>query len=84
MFRPVYVGHLQFEIQLKDELYKMCGRLSGDWVWGERHPVVSIVGTMTQGFHKCMCNTQNSLLLNQHNGDDTTQEYTKIIGHILY
>jgi hypothetical protein len=35
MFRPLYVGHLQVEIQLTDQLYKMCGRLSGDWVGGE-------------------------------------------------
>ena len=34
MFRPLYVGHLQVEIQLIDQLYKMCGRLSGDWVGG--------------------------------------------------
>ena len=24
----------------------------------------------------CTCNTQNSLLLNQHNGDDATQDHT--------
>jgi len=36
MFRPLYVGHLQVEIQLIDQLYKMCGRLSGDWVEGTR------------------------------------------------
>jgi len=36
MFRPLYVGHLQVEIQLTDQLYKMCGRLSVYWVEGTR------------------------------------------------
>ena len=46
MFRPLCVGHLQVEIQLTDQLYRMCGRLSGDWVGGKgggRDLVVSIV-----------------------------------------
>jgi hypothetical protein len=27
----------------------------------------------------CMCHTQNSLLLNQHNGDDAPQNYTVMV-----
>ena len=52
MFRPLCVGHLQVEIQLTDQLYRMCGRLSGDWVGGKgggRDLVVSIIVTMTLG-----------------------------------
>ena len=30
MFRPLYVGHLQVEIKLTDQSYKMCGV----FVWG--------------------------------------------------
>jgi len=30
------MDNLQVEIQLTDQLYKMCGRLSGDWEWGKR------------------------------------------------
>ena len=52
MFRTLYVGHLQVEIQLTDQLYKMCGRLSGDWVGGVRDLVVSIMVTMTQDCYK--------------------------------
>ena len=32
----LYVGHLKVEIQLTDQLYKMCGEFFedfGDWVW---------------------------------------------------
>ena len=36
MFRSLYVDYLQVEIQLTDQLYKMCGRLSGNWVGGTR------------------------------------------------
>jgi len=45
----LYVGHLQVEIQLTEQLYKMCGVFIGDWVGGGggRDLVVSIVGTMT-------------------------------------
>jgi hypothetical protein len=46
MFRPLYVGHLQVEIQLTDQLYKMWGHLVG----GEQDLFVSIVGTITQGY----------------------------------
>jgi len=27
----------------------------------------------------CTCNTQNSLLLNQHNGDDAPQDFTPLL-----
>jgi len=30
-----------------------------------------------------MCNTQNSLLLNQHNGDDAPQDYGQLISNIF-
>jgi len=30
----LYVGHLQVEIKLTDQLYNMCGCLSGNWVEG--------------------------------------------------
>ena len=56
MFRPLYVGHLQVEIELTDQLYKMCGA----FVWGlgggvgEQDLVVSIMVIMTQG-SSCLC-----------------------------
>ena len=39
MFRPLYVGHLQVEIQLTDQLYKMCGRFVWGFGGGGRDPV---------------------------------------------
>jgi len=42
------MGHLQVEIQLTDQLYKMCGVFVWGLGWGgERDLIVSIVGTMT-------------------------------------
>jgi len=47
MFRPYMRGHLQVEIQLTDQLYKMCGVSVWGLGGGGRDLVVSIVGTMT-------------------------------------
>jgi hypothetical protein len=30
----------------------------------------------------CTCNAQNSLLLNQHNGDDAPQDHSNTLSHI--
>jgi len=67
MFRSLYVGHLQVEIQRTDQLYKMCGRLSGDWVgegWGgERDLFVTIMVTMTQGCYKWIFSLEKNPLV---------------------
>jgi len=43
----LYVGHLQVEIQLTDQVYKMCGVFVWGLGGGRQDLVVSIVGTMT-------------------------------------
>jgi len=52
MFRPLYVGHLQIEIQLTNQLYKICGHLSVDWVGGVARSRFSIMVTMTQSCYE--------------------------------
>ena len=60
----------------------MCG--ASEWVWGGTR-----CRCFNSGYHDpgllqvaiavfdCTCNTQNSLLLNQHNWDDATQAIQK-------
>ena len=60
------------------------GRLGG-WVGvGGERDLVSIVGTMTIAVFDCTCNTQNSLLLNQHNGDDAPQNHEVLYSVVVY
>jgi hypothetical protein len=80
------VDHLQVEIQLTDHLYKMCGMFVcelGEVGEGTRSRCFSSgyhdLGLLQVDFSlvvyvHCTSNTQNSLLLNQHNGDDAPQD----------
>ena len=47
----LHVGHLQVEIQLTVQLYKMCGAFCLGIGWGERD-LVSTEGTMTPGCYR--------------------------------
>jgi hypothetical protein len=66
-------------------------RVFGDWVEGKRGLKIKVATYRAETcsciltvllaenivVFDCTCNTQNSLLLNQHNGDDVRQNYKK-------